>query len=181
MSEFELENKSEMIYINEAEKQRQLKISKYVKYLEQQIETKNKYSKIFIHPNNENIDKPHITPYTTKKPFIVKQDPVTGDWNTTIVKVEENNNEIKPEDDDIQESENADETDECDTDEHKNSDNKFLSCEKFQHITHMFIILVGYIYFFYCVWNLQNTFNTASTGVIFNDIYSGVNYHTIQN
>jgi len=63
----------------------------------------------------------------------------------------------------------------------KNSDNNFLSCEKFQHITHMFIILVGYIYFFYCVWNLQNTFNTASTGVIFNDIYSGVNYHTIQN
>ncbi len=56
MSEFELENKSEMVYMK------------------------------------EKIDEPHITPYTTKKTFIVKQDPVTGDWNATIFKMDENNN-----------------------------------------------------------------------------------------
>jgi hypothetical protein len=276
MSEFELDNKSEMIYINED-------------------------------ANEDANEEPK------KKPFIVKQDPVTGDWNATIVKMDENNNEneIKPEEDDIQESETDDiqesETDESEseTDEHKNSDNKFLSCEKFHHnkfvtrshfsnmmFSHIsmiipciwwicidfpktdndilysklmsiimtaavifsylyhyyyecilcnaentymlfaisclniymylrnvsiFYILVGslllitldkylkycnsrtvdfyetfhpfchYIaglYIYYCVWNLQNAqqniCNTASTGVIFNDVYSGVNYHTMQ-
>jgi hypothetical protein len=309
MSEFELDNKSEMIYINED-------------------------------ANEDANEEPK------KKPFIVKQDPVTGDWNATIVKMDENNNEneIKQEEDDIQESETDDiqesetddiqesetddiqesetddiqesetydiqesETDdiqESETDEHKNSDNKFLSCEKFHHnkfvtrshfsnmmFSHIsmiipciwwicidfpktdndilysklmsiimtaavifsylyhyyyecilcnaentymlfaisclniymylrnvsiFYILVGslllitldkylkycnsrtvdfyetfhpfchYIaglYIYYCVWNLQNAqqniCNTASTGVIFNDVYSGVNYHTMQ-
>ena len=119
-----------------------------------------------------------------------------GHYDTTEDQIEEifkdmdeNKNEINPEEDDIQESENADETDESETDESetdepKNSDNNFLYCENFQHDILMFNILVGYIFLFYCIWNLQNVqqniCNTASTGVIFNDIYSGVNYHTIQ-
>jgi|TARA_B110000467_G_C18164012_1_gene391315 hypothetical protein len=145
--------------------------------------------------------------YIPKNTIIVKQDTVTCDLNNTIVKVDENNNEINPEQikqqietekqkwtifceeveilkKRFQEEINQQQI-ECDTDEHKNSDNKFISCDKIQHITHMFIIMVGYIYFFYCVWNIQNTQHnicyTLSTNVIYNDVYSGVNYHTIHN
>ena len=38
-------------------------------------------------------------------PSIVQKNPVTGEWNTAMVTVEENNNDINPEDDNIQESE----------------------------------------------------------------------------
>ena len=87
MNEFELENKSEMIYMNED-------------LIEQ------------------------------REPFVVKQDE-TGHWNATIIREEENNNEMNPEDDDTQESEGETDNDdtqesECETD---NDDTQESECE----------------------------------------------------
>ena len=52
-------------------------------------------------------------------PSIVQKNPVTGEWNTAMVTVEENNNEINPEDDNIQESEGEPDNDDTQKNEGK--------------------------------------------------------------
>ena len=69
-------------------------------------------------------------------PSIVQKNPVTGEWNTAMVTVEENNNEINPEDDNIQESEGEPDNDdtqesegEPDNDDTQESEGKTISID----------------------------------------------------
>ena len=106
MSEFELENKSEMIYINEET------VNKLKEF--PSIESKNivtgewNTAMVTVEANNKNEELENTQNENT---CVVKQDPVTGEWNAKIVKVEENDD-----DDDIHaiEPKNGDESDEFD-------------------------------------------------------------------
>ena len=69
-------------------------------------------------------------------PSIVQKNPVTGEWNTAMVTVEENNNEINPEDDNIQESEGEPDNDdtqesegEPDNDDTQKNEGKTISID----------------------------------------------------
>ena len=141
MSEFELENKSEMIYINEET------VNKLKEF--PSIETKNivtgewNTAMVTVEANNKNEELENTQPENT---CVVKQDPVTGEWNVKIVKVEENYDDddiqaIEPENDDESESsdesesndesESRDETDESsdEIDETDETDDIFEQCK----------------------------------------------------
>jgi hypothetical protein len=69
-------------------------------------------------------------------PSIVQKNPVTGEWNTAMVTVEENNNDINPEDDNIQESEGEPDNDdtqesegEPDNDDTQKNEGKTISID----------------------------------------------------
>ena len=61
---------------------------------------------------------------------------------------------------------------------HCNSQNK-----KFYELYQPICNYIAGFYIYYCVWNLERIqptlYNTINNDVIFNDIYSGVNYHNI--
>jgi hypothetical protein len=63
--------------------------------------------------------------------------------------------------------------------EYSNSQNK-----DFYEIYHPFCHYIAGLYIYYCVWNLehaqQNVCDITTNSVIYNDIYSGVNYHEIR-
>ena len=114
MSEFELENKSEMIYINEET------VNKLKEF--PSIESKNivtgewNTAMVTVEANNKNEELENTQNENT---CVVKQDPVTGEWNAKIVKVEENDD-----DDDIHaiEPKNGDESDESNDESESNDE-----------------------------------------------------------
>ena len=52
----------------------------------------------------------------------------------------------------------------------------------FYELYHQFCHYIGGLYVYYCVWNLEyaqtKLCDTTNNDVIFNDVYSGMNYHT---
>ena len=66
---------------------------------------------------------------------------------------------------------------------HKSLDYSNSQNKEFYEFYHPFCHYIAGLYIYYCVWNLehaqQNLCDITTNSVIYNDIYSGVNYHAI--